>query len=145
MTLKEIDPYIADAGIAVPAEDEKFNPFHSPTTGEFSSGGGGGAGGVSAGGYKKATRKSISHALDKEGMQPLGKVRDVVNYRGQSVPMAFGKQGYTIRSSPATRVDPPSFHISQIGKNAQIHGILKNAGFHMAGEASDYPAHVFES
>jgi len=39
--LKEVDPYLEDAGIAVPAEDEKFNPYHSPTTGEFSSGGGG--------------------------------------------------------------------------------------------------------
>jgi len=41
MKLKEIDPYIADAGIAIPAEDEKYNMFHSPTTGEFSSSGGG--------------------------------------------------------------------------------------------------------
>ena len=35
------DPYIKDAGIAIPGEDEKYNRFHSPTTGEFASGGGG--------------------------------------------------------------------------------------------------------
>jgi len=37
---KSVDPYLKDAGIAIPAEDEKYNPHHSPTTGEFSSGGG---------------------------------------------------------------------------------------------------------
>ena len=40
--MKQIDPYIKDAGIAIPGEDEKYNRFHSPTTGEFASGGGGG-------------------------------------------------------------------------------------------------------
>jgi hypothetical protein len=42
--VKQIDPYIKDAGIAIPGEDEKYNRFHSPTTGEFASSGGGGAG-----------------------------------------------------------------------------------------------------
>lgn len=133
--------YIADMLKAV---GYKFNPSHD-STGRFASGGSGSGGQAPSGGYKKATRKSIGRALDKEGMQPLGKEKPVVNYRGQLVPMAFGKQGYTIRSSPATKTDPSSFYVSQTGKNRQIHGILKKAGFHMAGEASDYPAHVFES
>jgi len=38
--MKQIDPYIKDAGIAIPGEDEKYNLAHD-RTGKFASGGGG--------------------------------------------------------------------------------------------------------
>jgi len=66
--LREIDPYIADAGITIPEEDEKYNRFHSPTTGEFASGGGSAAGGMDSKVAKQVNDWKTEQKWTQEGM-----------------------------------------------------------------------------
>jgi len=97
--LKQIDPYIENAGIAISEDGEKFNRSHSPATGRFSSGGGGGGARPLSGQGGNMGAGEIAKSISKT------KVGDYVeiHYSSGTTPLRAGKVSF--KNEAGTRME----------------------------------------
>lgn len=134
MTLDRVIPYLQDAGL-LPKDGEKFNPYHSPATGQFSVGGTGGAYKGTIKGGSEAERQSVRDVM---GRIPLGLLPNNLTIQIGSIPTGVGASAAAVGlyRGPALLSGPPR-HIINISPSALRLGKIEteHVVFHEAGHA----------